>query len=233
MHATAADLQNLARVGILKEAGHETMETLLPCLEWRYHEAGNVILHFEDRSDNVYFVTEGSTRVTLCTPEGWEVLFRDIAAGDFFGELAAIDGEPRSVRITALVRTRLAALPGPAFVAAVLACPGMCRALLRHMSRRIREHSFRLLEFAALPVRERLCSELLRLSRPRSDGTGAAVVSPPLPHHVLAARIGTHREVVAREMSALARRGVIASTRQAIIIPDPRLLRFGLAKTAH
>jgi CRP-like cAMP-binding protein len=89
-------------------------------------------------------------------------------------------------------------------------------------------HTERLLEFATLPVRQRLCCELLRLARPRACGNGEQVVSPPPPHQVLALRIGARREAVSREMSDLKRRGMIETTRQAIVLRRPEALRAGL-----
>ncbi len=76
----------------------------------------------------------------------------------------------------------------------------------------------RTLEREALPVRLRLFSELLRLSRPRANAPGERVVSPPPPHHELAARIGARREVVSRELSEMTREGWLARDRRAIRI---------------
>ena len=53
-------------------------------------------------------------------------------------------------------------------------------------------------------------------------------MSPPRPHHELAARIGTRREVVSRTMSALLREGLLEQTRGGLVLPRPEGLRAEL-----
>jgi CRP-like cAMP-binding protein len=97
---------------------------------------------------------------------------------------------------------------------------------MRALTARLRLQDQRLFEQVVLPVRHRLASELLRLSRPR-EGHGAAgrVVSPPPPRHVLAARIGARRETVAAALAELAREGLVEVSARAIALPRPEALR--------
>ena len=94
--------------------------------------------------------------------------------------------------------------------------------LERLLTARIRGQNRRLLERTALPTGLRLAAELLRLSRPRPDGTRA--VSPPPTHEELAARVGARRETVSRELSALTRAGLLRRTRAAFVLEDPAAL---------
>ena len=125
--------------------------------------------------------------------------------------------------MVALERTRLCIVPARAFLELVTAAPTVCLRLLRLLSARIRTQNQRLLERTALPTRPRLVSELLRLSRPRPDGTWT--VSPPPTHEELASRIGARRETVSRELSALSRAGLLHRTRAAFVLDDPDALR--------
>jgi CRP/FNR family transcriptional regulator, cyclic AMP receptor protein len=80
-------------------------------------------------------------------------------------------------------------------------------ATLRRLTRIIRSHQQRVVEFSTLPVRSRIHAELLRLARlspPGPDRT-SAVVSPAPTHAEIASRISTHREAVTRELNELAR----------------------------
>ena len=87
----------------------------------------------------------------------------------------------------------------------------------------VREKAARLLELTVLPVRPRLISLLLRMARPH--GSGGLVVSPPRPHHKLAARIGTGREVVSRTLGGLQRDGLVVPERGGLLLPQPERLR--------
>ena len=78
---------------------------------------------------------------------------------------------------------------------------------------RLAEHSF-------LQTKHRLYSELIRLSRPRLGHEGQRSISPPPTQKELAARIGTRREVVSREIANLKRAKVIDKTTGALILSD-------------
>ncbi|MBW6399148.1 Crp/Fnr family transcriptional regulator [Roseomonas sp. HJA6] len=201
---------------------------------WRSYGPGGMILNLDDASRDVWFVVEGVVRIQVRTPAGRELILSDINAGGVFGEIAAIDGAPRSAGATALVRSQLCALPAAAFLDCACSTPAASLALLRTVTAILRRQSKRLLERETLPVRLRVHAELLRLSRPRLARSADAgpseerVVSPPPRQHVLAARIGARREAVSRELADLVRQGTIAKERGAIVIRQPEILRRAL-----
>ena len=134
---------------------------------------------------------------------GRDVLFAQIDAGEFFGELAAIDKEPRSSGIVAVTGVVVARMPASAFRAAIHAYPDVCDRLLIVLARRIRTLVNRVNEFSTLDVRHRIHAELLRLSRPEPGKPGRAIISPPPVHAEIAARVSTRREAVARGAQGL------------------------------
>lgn len=185
---------------------------------WRTVEPGQVVVDDDEPSTDIFFVATGSVRVQLRAASGREVLLNEFGAGEFFGELSAIDGAPRAANVTAVSRSRLCIIPARTFLDFIFANPVACHELLKTLTAKLRLQTERTLEREALPVRLRLFSELLRLSRPRTGAPGERVVSPPPPHHELAARIGARREVVSRELSDMTREGWLARDRRAIRI---------------
>jgi len=183
-----------------------------------------IILDFEDSTTDVYFIVQGHVRVLVQTADGGRTqILGDFAAGDIVGEMAAIDGVPRSARIEALVRTQMYSLPARAFHDAVFASRDLGLRLMRLLTSRIRAQNRRILEMTALPIRLRLLAELLRLSRPKPDGT--RILNPVPTQEELAWRIGARRETISREISALAAVGLIERTRVSLILPDPMALQ--------
>ncbi len=134
---------------------------------WRSYAPGEAILDFEERSTDVFFVATGAVRVLLRTAGGRDIVLSELGAGSVFGEMAAIDGAPRSANVTAIVLTRVCRVPAALFMEVVCAWPPLCRRLLQTLVARLRDQNERLLERATLPVHLRLCAELLRLSRER------------------------------------------------------------------
>jgi CRP/FNR family cyclic AMP-dependent transcriptional regulator len=218
-----AKLAVIRRLPLLVGVADETLTKLASRAYWQVHAAGQIVVDAGDTTSDVFIVAEGAVRVVMRTAFGYEAILNDLGVGDFFGELAAIDNAPRSANVTALLQTRLCAIPGDAFIDMALSSRDVGRRLLRLLSTRLRGKDERLIEFGALSVRQRLIAELLRLSRDR--GGGERVITPPPPQHVLAARVGTRRETVSREMTEMSRSGSITVGRGAIVLHRPDTLR--------
>ena len=195
---------------------------------WIEAAAGQSILDFDDVSDDVFFVLSGAVRVAVRTPGGRELILDDIPAGQFFGEMAAIDGAPRSAAVTALHRSRICRMSGAGFMALMAEAPALSRRLSQVLTLRIRQLNARLLERSSLDARHRLYAELLRAAGP-ADGAGERILSPPPVQQVLADRIGARREAVSREIARLIRNGLLARRRGALVLRDAAALEQAVA----
>lgn len=189
---------------------------------------GQTILGTGDSSREVFIVQEGRLQVLLYAASGREISLRDLTKGQLFGELAAIDGEARSANIIAATDARLLAISDDAFRAAVMASPAAVEWMLRRLVAQVRSLTNRVFETTALHVQARLHCELLRLAK----GCGGDAVLDPAPTHAeLASRIGTHREAVTRELSALASRNIVRSSRRRLEFLDVERLENALRDT--
>ncbi len=215
-------MDDLARLPFFRLFEATVLAPLATAARWRVLAPGQTVLEAGDPTQEVFFIAEGEVRFVTRSPGGHEIILNEMAAGGFFGEIGAIDGGPRSAGVVALTRTRICAIAAAPFMTFALSTPEASRHVMRLLARLVREKDERLLELTVLPVRARLIALLLRLARPR-DGGGRAV-SPPRPHHELAARIGTRREVVSRTISALQREGMIVPARGAMVLPAPEAL---------
>lgn len=175
----------------------------------RSYRHNELIIAHGDTGRDVFFQLEGRARVTLFSEDGREIAYRDIEPGEIFGELAGIDGKARSASVVALGASRVARLPGAAFRDIVSKHPSFAWMLLEHLSVQLRRMTERVYEFSTLVVRKRLILELLRQAEEIGPVDGQVSIDPAPTHFELAAKISTHREAVSREMSALAKRGMI------------------------
>ena len=69
----------------------------------------------ESEGKNLFFVIEGSVKVTRLSKDGREVILAMLNAGDFFGEMSLLDGESRSANVIALENTEVLSLIGMIF----------------------------------------------------------------------------------------------------------------------
>jgi CRP/FNR family cyclic AMP-dependent transcriptional regulator len=227
----ASEGRTLGRFALFKGLDSEDVRRLERRCVWRRFEPGSQILSQDDYSTDVYFVGNGLVRLWLPTFRRTDVLLAVVGAGEFFGELAAIDGQRPRASVTALTATTVACMPAAVFCSALSKHAEMCNRVLRLLATRVRELDARVWELSTLSVRERIRAELLRLGRPRPNEPNCAVISPPPTHIELAARISGHREAVTRELSILERDGLLQRRRGALVLCNVAALADLLEKS--
>lgn len=225
-----AEKQTLAKIPFFKDVEDFSSEPFDRRCVWRRFEQGESVVDFEDESTDVYFLLSGDVRILIRTAAGKEVILAEMRGGQFFGELAAIDGVRRSANVTALTRADICIMPATVFREICQASPTICDKVMRLLAARVRDLNARLTEHSIFDLKHRLYAELLRLSAPRAGGGSERIVSPPPFHHVLAARIGCRREQVTREFSALSQDGLIEKRRGALVLLKPEVLQRRLAE---
>jgi CRP/FNR family cyclic AMP-dependent transcriptional regulator len=213
--------ETLARIPLFRSLADDAIGRLDTQCIWRRAKARECILDYREGGAELYFVAQGHVRVQIRTTSGKETILRDIRDGEFFGELAAIDGLPRTATIVAVADSIIAKMPPAVFRDVVHRYPDACDQLLALLASQVRMLANRVNEFGALDVRKRIYAELLRLSRPARAGDRQAVISPPPTHAELAARVSSHREAVTRELNSLERAGLLERRRGALVLLDP------------
>ena len=186
----------------------------------RSYRHDELIIAHGDSGSDVFFLLDGRARVTLFSEDGREIAYRDLGPGDIFGELAGIDGKARSASIVALGPTRAARLPAAAFRDIVKGHPAFAWTLLEHLSAQLRRMTDRVYEFSTLVARKRLILELLRRAEEIRPVNGQVLINPAPTHFELAAKISTHREAVSREMSTLAKKGLVEKHGNSLVLRD-------------
>ena len=198
----------------------EAIEQIERRCTWKRYAPGEPILDYLDASADVFFLTLGEVRVTIYSFSGKAVSFREMPAGEIFGEFPAIDGGSRSASVEAHTNCLVASMSGASFRELLCSEPALALALLPRLTRTIRTLTTRVYEFSTLAVNNRIQAELLRLaSLVAKNGNTARIV--PAPTHVeIASRISTHREAVTRELARLARIGIIERHRGTLLIKN-------------
>ena len=211
-------MQTLTEIPLFKDMEPTIAERYARSCFWKDYDEFELVIDVEDETTDVRFLLSGSVRILHRIAVGKEVILGEMGAGDFFGEIAAIDSEYRSANATTLTRTRICIMPQKIFMEILEKDHGVNCKVLKVLTQRIRFLNLRLAEHSFLQAKHRLYSELLRLSKQRPGHEGQRSISPPPIQRELADRIGSRREVVSRELNTLERDGIIQKTRGAIII---------------
>jgi CRP-like cAMP-binding protein len=180
-----------------------------------------------EQSDRVLVILDGRVKVSLMTTDGKEVVFAVRGPGDLLGELAFIDGEPRSASATAVEPVNSLVFRATDFTQFLESHPRVALLLLRMVSRRLRDADNKRAEFAAFDTVGRVSSRLLELAERfgETDGESGVLISLPLTQEELAGWIGSSREAVSKALNTLRTVGLIQTKRRAIAILDLEGLR--------
>jgi len=225
--------ESLAKIELFRSLSPQAIAALDTQCTWRKYSRNQWVVEYHEISTDVLFVLSGVVRLKIPASSGREVLFKDLNAGGFVGEIAAIDGKPSVTGILAYTDVVIARMPRGVFRAVLDDHPDVRDQVLLRAAKIIHTLTNRVREFSTLDVKYRIYAELLRLSQPRPDAKDQAVISPPPVQAAIAARVSTRREAVAREMKALERAGLIERKRGALVLNDTKRLQCMIKRVAE
>jgi CRP-like cAMP-binding protein len=217
---------NLRVISLFEDLSDRALARVESLCSMRSYKKGEEIVGDHENTTDVFFILTGTVRVTSFTEAGREVIFNDVSGGGIFGEFSAIDRLPRSASGVALTDCSLARMPASHFFGLLREENGVAVHLVELLVRKIRSMSERVFEVSALAVRERLRRELVRLATMSGKKEGNIIIIVPAPtHYEIAARIGSHREAVTREINRLELEKVLEIGRRSIRITDLERLK--------
>lgn len=211
----------LARCPLFAHGSRSMLEQLAGTLRRRRFRRGEVIMHQGDPGDALHIVAAGAVKILLPSAEGEEAIIATLRPGDYFGELALLDGAPRSATATALEAADTLVLPRPVFVELLDTLPGLRDALFAGLTHELRRLTGHVEELHFLDLAGRLAMRLTRLARETSpDAHGEIRLGWPYTQSDLAAMIGGTRQSVNRLLSELVEDDLIRIEPDALVITD-------------
>jgi CRP/FNR family cyclic AMP-dependent transcriptional regulator len=214
-------VDSLRRCALFAHVDEESLRALASQMRRRRFRRGEVIFHQGDIGDSLQVVASGGVKIVLPSQEGDEAIIASLHPGEFFGELALLDGAPRSTTATALEATETLALPRDRFLALLDDDHKIVRALLHALAEELRRLTGHVEELHFLDLAGRLAIRLVRLARiADQDATGRVELDWPFTQSDLAAMIGGTRQSVNKLLSGLVDDGLIVIERDTIVITD-------------
>ena len=214
-------VETLRRCRLFAHVGDGPLELLAAGLRRRRFRRNEVIFHQDDPGDSLHIVATGAVKIVLPSAEGEEAIIATLRPGDFFGELALLDGAPRSATATALEATETLVLPRPSFLELLEEENGLRDALLAALVRELRRLTGHVEELHFLDLAGRLAMRLTRLARDASpDARGEVRLDWPYTQTDLAAMIGGTRQSVNKLLSELVEEGLLRLERDTVVIAD-------------
>ena len=195
-------------------------------LRRRRYRKDEILFLRGDPGTFLYLLESGRVKIALTSTEGKEMVLALLGAGDFFGELALIDGQPRSADALVMEASELLLLARADWLRFVEARPPVALHVMTVLSQRLRQTDELIHEAAFFDVPGRLASTLLRLADSIGQQVGEGVtLGRRLTQVELAEMIGASRESVNKWLGFYERQGLVRNTRGLITVLRPDGLR--------
>ena len=192
----------------------------------RPYRKGQRIFHQGDAGDCLFVVAEGLLKVFTVSEQGDDMVLATLRRPDTFGELAIIDGGPRSASVEALEPTVLLAISRSAFTRLVRQYPSLVDAVLKSVAGLLRDVLERASDLVFLDLPGRVAKTILDLGDERGETSPEGIrVDVELTQGDLAALVGGSRSTVNQILHAFEQRGYVALQGRMLVLKRPELLR--------
>ena len=187
----------------------------------RRFRKGTTLFRDGDQSDSVLLIESGHVKLCHIDMEGREHVIAVLDPGEMVGELSAVDGLPRSATAMAVEAVDAVVISADAFNQFVETQPRAAAALLRVITRRLRDADRARIEFGTHDTFGRVASRLVELAeRFGEESDGAVRITLPITQDELAGWTGSSREAVVKALRSMRSRGWIETARRQIVVLD-------------
>lgn len=211
---------SLAGISLLSDLSESALVKLSKLCHWQNYKPNEQVIDRHSNSYDVYFIIRGRARVVNYSISGREVTFDDREAGGYFGELSALDSQPRSANVVALEDMTVGRLSQEGFNQLLIEHPKVTVKILKGLARIVRVSNNRIMDLSTLGANNRVHAEILRLAKPGIEEDNTARISPFPIHGDMASRVSTTRETVNRVFSDLSRKGLVKRSKNDLIVLD-------------
>jgi len=223
--AASETIELLGRVPLFAELLPAELEQVVSVAIPRTFPKGVRVFHEGDDSDACYVVRSGDLRVTREHSDGRAIALATLSSGDFFGELAMLDGGARSASVETLSDAELLALPASDMRRVIASHGEIAAKLIVALTRRLRETNERVARQSFQTVPSRVAGVLAQLIAEEAIPEDRDGITIRMTQADLAQLAGTSRESVSRFLATLERAGVVLVGRGRVTIVEPRRLR--------
>lgn len=216
------DQELLRTVPIFSELSDPDIGSLARLATRRRFPRDTVVFFENEEGDTFFMIVEGRIKVTILGDDGREIILSVLGPGDFFGEMALLDNEPRSATTIAVEETELLTLQRVDFQSVLADNRSITSALIKVLTARLRRANHQISTLALLDVYGRVARVILDMAREEGkrlkDGR---IAFRRATHQEIANRIGTTRETVTRMLKDLERQGLInVDGKEIVLQPD-------------
>ena len=204
----------------------EDLERLADRAIERHFKKGQLIFHEGDPGEALYVVAEGHVKVFVTSEDGEAMVLVTLSPSEVFGELAVVDGGPRSASAEALEPTTLLTLTRPTFIEVLGENKRVMDATLSYLGNLLRRLTEQTSDLVFLDLHGRVAKLLLTFGEERGEqNEQGTMLQLGLTQTDIASMVGGSRQSVNQVLRSFERRGYVEISGRQILIKQPDLLR--------
>jgi CRP-like cAMP-binding protein len=227
-HIMQTDVDALRKADLFASLPEEHLAQLALRSQHRRFPAGARVFDAGDPGTTLYVIVSGRVSITTREAGGKEITLAELGPGEVFGDLALLDGLPRSAAVVATSETDCVTLHRDDFLELVESEPAAVRAVLRSLAGVIRHMNSKLAEYGSHSYSDRLAKELLDLARQHGEETPhGTLINRPLSMAELASRVGIWEGEVRSLMAVLQYEGIVVVVGDTVTVARPNALGPG------
>jgi CRP-like cAMP-binding protein len=207
---------------LFREFSSSVIEEFASHMRRRAVSRGTTIFSKGEAGTGLFGVIGGAVKISVLSAEGKELVINIIQPGEIFGEIALLDGGPRTANATAVSDCQLFVLERRDFIPLLQRQPDIAVKFIEILCRRLRRTSGQLEDAIFLDLPSRLAKTLLQLGH--AAGKPDAARRLAITQRDIGQMIGVSRESINKQLRDWAERGWIRLERGAITILKPNLL---------
>jgi CRP/FNR family transcriptional regulator, cyclic AMP receptor protein len=218
------DARSLRNILIFHSLPEEALEEAARFFKVKTFDKNEIVFHEEDTGHYMYFIKQGRLKVSRLLPNGKEMILAFHEEGEYFGEMALIDGKTSPATVTSTVASTIYILDKISFHT-LLKQDEINREILVNLCARCRDAWAQIEVLTFHNASARVCTSLHQLAEKRGVPCPKGIEIPvKITHKELSDIVGVSRETVTRVLSSLQADKIILIESRKIIIPDPDIL---------
>jgi CRP/FNR family cyclic AMP-dependent transcriptional regulator len=202
-----SNLDLIRRVSLFSTLTPDQAEALAATVSKKRFKRGEILVEQGKKTDALYIVLAGRTRVLMTDSKGREVILATLVSGDYVGEMSLIDNAPHSATVVAEQQVDVLVLGRDSFLRCLGENMEMSHAVMRGLVQRLRKASDNISSLALVGVYGRVAKVLLDSAVP--DDSGALLIRDKVSRQDIAKMVGASREMVSRVMKDFEEQGFI------------------------
>jgi len=213
-------LKYLQKIPFLRQVPGKDLNRILRLAKLKTYKKGEVIFRQEESGNHLFVVASGLIKIYVSSSTKRRKTMAILKAGDFFGEMALLDGQVRSANAMVLKPSAILMVHKNDFKRLLLSDPKLNFLVLRTLSERLRRANEQIQALLFKNVHGRVVKTLVEMAAGGKKENGGVVLAQPMTRRDLAEIVGTTREPVTRSLSMLKRAGLIEYRDKDIVIKD-------------